>query len=31
MKKSKITKAQKIKWWQGSFFEDDLIELAMTK
>ena len=31
MKKSMITKEEKIKWWQGSLIEDDLIELAMTK
>lgn len=31
MKKSKVTKAEKIKWWQGSLLEEDLIELAMTK
>lgn len=28
---SKISKEEKIKWWQGSLIEDDLIELAMTK
>lgn len=31
MRKSKITSEEKIKWWQGNLFEDDLIELAMTK
>ncbi len=31
MKKSNITKEDKIKWWQGNLFEEDLIELAMTK
>lgn len=31
MRESKITKEEKIKWWQGNLFEDDLIELATTK
>lgn len=31
MRESKITKEDKIKWWQGNLFEEDLIELAMTK
>lgn len=31
MRESKITKEEKIKWWQGNLFEDDLIELTMTK
>ncbi len=31
MRKSRITEEEKIKWWQGNLFEDDLIELAMTK
>lgn len=31
MKKSKIDKEMKIKWWKGVFFEDDLIELAISK
>ena len=31
MRKSKITKDEKVKWWQGNLFEDDLIELAMAK
>ena len=31
MRKSKITKEEKIKWWQGNLFEEDVIELAMTK
>lgn len=31
MKKSKISKEDKIKWWKGNLFEEDLIELAMTK
>ncbi len=31
MRSSKISKIDKIKWWQGNLFEEDLIELAMTK
>lgn len=31
MRKSKITKEEKIKWWQGNLFEEDVIGLAMTK
>ncbi|MBQ4584076.1 MAG: hypothetical protein IJA94_04240 [Bacilli bacterium] len=31
MRISNITKEDKIKWWQGNLFEEDLIELAMTK
>ena len=31
MRKSSITKEDKIKWWNGNLFETDLIELAMTK
>ncbi len=31
MKKSKITREEKIRWWNGSLFEEDILELAMTK
>ena len=31
MKKSSITKEDKIKWWNGSLFETDLIEFAKNK
>ena len=31
MKKSKITREEKIRWWNGSLFEEDMLELAMTK
>lgn len=31
MRESKITSEEKIKWWQGNLFQEDLIELAMTK
>lgn len=31
MRISNITKEDKIKWWQGNLFEEDLVELAMTK
>jgi len=31
MIKSKITKEEKNKWWQGSLLEEDLIELSISK
>lgn len=31
MRKSKISFNEKMSWWKGDFFVEDVIELAMTK
>lgn len=31
MRKSKITYAEKIGWWNGTLFEEDVVELAVSK
>lgn len=31
MKKSKISFQEKMSWWKGDYFTNDIIELAMTK
>lgn len=31
MRKSKITYEEKIGWWKGTLFEEDIVELAVSK